>query len=224
VEYNGGTLYLMTSPAVHVIDDDAGTRRAVSRLLRSYNYSVQSYSSAAQFLSQKIPPGPACLVLDLRMPGINGLDVQEILSHGDEYVPIIFVSGQADIETSVRAMKAGAIDFLTKPFDDHQLLSAVVAALELSERALAKREEFKRDQAAFVSLTPREQEVCIGIARGLLNKQVGFELGTTEKTVKAQRARVMQKLGASSLPDIVRLVERLRLAGAISDAHDRAHT
>lgn len=206
------------TPTVHIIDDDAHMRRAVGRLLRSYEYIAHTYSSARQFLSQKLSPGPACLVLDLKLPEITGLDVQKTLSGGDGYLPIIFVSGHADIETSVQAMKNGAIDFLTKPFDDHQLLSAIQTALALSKQNLAKRDEFKKDHAAFVSLTPREREVCIRIAKGLLNKQVGFELGTTEKTIKAQRARVMQKLGARSLPDIVRLIERLRVAGVIPEA------
>src|SRR5271154_1042862 len=214
----------MTNQTVHIIDDDLRVCSALSRLLRSYGYNVRSYSSADQFLCQKLPPEPATLVLDLNMPAINGLNLQEILSRGNEYLPIIFISGQADIESSVRAMKAGAIDFLTKPFDDHQLLAAIQTAQALSERAFAKRNELLKDQAAFISLTPREQEVCLRIAQGLLNKQVGFELGTTEKTVKAQRARVMQKLGAGSLPDIVRLVERLRIAGAVPSAPDRTHT
>jgi FixJ family two-component response regulator len=150
------------------------------------------------------------------MPDITGLDLQRALSHRAPYLSIIFVTGYADIEASVRAMKSGAIDFLTKPFDDHQLLSAVHAALTFSEETLAKLDQFKRDQAAFLSLTPREREVCLRITEGLLNKQVGFELGTTEKTVKAQRARVMQKLRAESLPDVVRFVERLRISRTLS--------
>ena len=222
--YKGRFAVSMLNPTVHIIDDDSHICRAVSRLLRLYNYSVHSYSSASQFLCHKHPSGPACLLLDLKMPEIDGLDVQKILAREDEYLPIIFMSGQADIESTVRAMKADAIDFIIKPFDENQLVSAVQAALALSEQALAKRDELMKDRAAFVSLSPREQEVCLRIAEGLLNKQVGFELGTAESTVKAQRARVMQKLGAGSLPDIVRLVERLRLAGAIPAVSDRAHT
>lgn len=208
----------MINATVHVIDDDPSMLRAISRLLRSHQHQVQAYTSATEFLKQKLPPTTACLVLDLRMPEISGLDVQTILSKGDEYLPIIFVSGQADVASSVQAMKAGAIDFITKPFNDVELISAVQTALDRSQRAREERLLLSKDQEAFATLTPREREVCLGIAQGLLNKQVGFELGTTEKTVKAQRARVMQKLGAGSLADVVRLVERLRTAGGIHPA------
>jgi FixJ family two-component response regulator len=205
----------MLNPTVFLIDDDTYLARAVTRLLRTHGYGVQSFSSAASFLSHELPPGPGCLLLDLKMPEINGLDLQKILAHEIEDLPVIFMSGQADVESSIRAMKAGAVDFLLKPFDDNQLLAAVRSALSLSNQALSKREELEKDRTAFISLSPREQQVCLRIARGLLNKQVGYELGTAEKTVKVQRARIMQKLGAGSLPDVVRLVERLRTAGAI---------
>jgi FixJ family two-component response regulator len=208
----------MTGATVHVIDDDPRMLRAVSRLLRSYDYEVQTCTSSAEILTQKVPSGTACLVLDLKMPEISGLDVQQVLAKADEYLPIIFVSGQADVASSVQAMKAGAIDFLIKPFNDAELIAAVQTALDRSQKAQEQRHLLSRDQEAFDSLTPREREVCLGIAQGLLNKQVGYELGTTEKTVKAQRARVMQKLGAGSLADVVRLVERLRSAGAILPA------
>jgi len=205
----------MTSPTVYIVDDDANMLRAVVRLVRSFDFRAQAYPSAAQFLSQKLPLEAGCLVLDLMMPEITGIEVQEILSRGDQYLPIIFISGNADLQSTVRAMKAGAIDFLIKPFEDHQLISAIQTALALSEEALFKRNELMKDLSAFVSLSRREQQVCLGIAQGLLNKQIGFELGTAERTIKVQRAHVMQKLRAQSLPDIVRLVERLRSAGAI---------
>jgi FixJ family two-component response regulator len=208
----------MTSPTVHIIDDDAHMLRAVVRLVRSFDYRAQAYPSAAQFLAQQLPLEPGCLVLDLMLPEITGIDVQQILSRGDQYLPIIFISGNADIESSVRAMKAGAIDFLIKPFEDYHLIAAIRTALALSERALTRRNDLMKDIAAFVSLSRREQQVCLGIAQGLLNKQIGFELGTAERTIKVQRAHVMQKLKAQSLPDIVRLVERLRTAGAIPPA------
>jgi FixJ family two-component response regulator len=211
----------MKSATVHIIDDDPHICRTMGRLLQPYGYVVLSYPCVANFLSQRCSLEPACLVFDLKVPGITGWDVQQILSHGEEYLPIIFVSSHADIETSVQAMKAGAIDFLIKPLEERKLLSAVQDAIALSEQTLTKKDELKKDVAAFLSLTPREREVCIRIAQGLLNKQVGFELGTTEKTVKAQRAHVMQKLRASSLPDIVRLVERLRIAGVITETPDR---
>jgi len=202
-------------PTVHIIDDDAHAPHALSCLLRSYGYSVQSYANATQFLRQNLGSEPACLVLDLKVPECNGLKLQEILSRGNKDLPVIFVSGEADIKTSVLAMKAGAVDFLTKPIDDHQLLSAVEIGFSISELALAKRKELERDQAAFMSLSPREQGVCLRIAQGQLNKQIAFEFGTSEKTIKIQRSNVMQKLGASSLPDVVRLVERLRAVNAI---------
>ena len=205
----------MISPIVHIIDDDPHLGRALTRLLRSHGYGVQSYTHSAQFLGYMPTHGPECLLLDLKLPEITGLDLQKILSRQIECLPVIFMSGQADVESSIRAMKAGAIDFLLKPFDDDQLLLAIRSALSFSDQALSKQHEFKKDHLAFISLTPREQQVCLGIAQGLLNKQVGYELGTTEKTVKAQRARVMHKLGASSLPDVVRIVERLRAGGAI---------
>jgi FixJ family two-component response regulator len=205
----------MTDATVHVIDDDPRMLRAITRLLRSYDYQVQIYSSAGEFLRQKLLSSTACLVLDLKMPEMSGLNVQEILAQGDDFLPIIFVSGHADVASSVQAMKGGAIDFLIKPFNEAELISAVEKALDRSRNAQKERLILTRDREAFDTLTPREREVCLGIAQGLLNKQVGFELGTTEKTVKAQRARVMQKLGAGSLADVVRLVERLRTAGAI---------
>lgn len=208
----------MEPAAIHFIDDDPHVRRAVTRLLTSYGYTVKTYGSAKDFLGQVLPDGAACLILDLKMPDINGLDVQDVLAQGTPHLPIIFVSGHAAVMDSVKAMKAGAIDFLTKPFDGEQLVSAVRTALECSQRARKERDALNRDRAAFDRLTPREREVCVRIAQGLLNKQVGFELGTTEKTVKAQRARVMQKLGAGSLADVVRLVERLRAAGSINNA------
>jgi FixJ family two-component response regulator len=213
----------MVGPTVYIIDDDTHLARALTRLLRTHRYEVQSFNNATHFLRHKLSPDPACLLLDLKMPEINGLDLQKILACEIKDLPVIFMSGQADVESSIRAMKAGAVDFLLKPFDDHQLLAAVRSALSLSNHALSKRNELKKDHMAFSSLSPREQQVCLRITQGLLNKQVGYELGTAEKTVKVQRARIMQKLGAGSLPDVVRLVERLRTAGAIppDSAHHR---
>lgn len=205
----------MTSTMVYIIVDDAASRYALSRLLRSYNYIVRSYASADQFLRQTHVPGPGCLVLDLKMPEMTGLDFLGIGSREYRSLPVIFVSGDANIETSVQAMKAGAIDFLTKPVADHQILSAIERGVAISEQTIAKQKAIERDQTAFVSLSPREQYVCLRVAQGLLNKQVGFELGTSEKTVKAQRSKMMQKLGAGSLPDVVRLVDRLQATGGI---------
>jgi FixJ family two-component response regulator len=213
----------MISPTVYIVDDDAHCARALTRLLHSHGYVVQSYTDAARFLAHSPPTGPACLLLDLKMPEIDGLDLQGLLAHEVEGLPIIFMSGHTNAESSIRAMKAGAVDFLLKPFDDFQLLDAVRAALSLASDALSRREVIKKDQIAFVSLSPRERQVCLRIVLGLLNKQVGYELGTSEKTVKIQRARIMQKLGANSLPDVVRLVERLRTAGAIPSEPPQPH-
>ena len=201
---------------VFLIDDDQSFRRALVRLLNSRNYQAKAYASAHEFLQEQLPDVPGCLILDLKMPAINGLEIQNSLAQRGEHLPVIFLSGHGDISTSVRAMKAGAVDFLTKPVDGEKLVSAVHLALERSSRIRDEQGALKRDKEAFQSLTPRERDVCIRVAQGLLNKQVGFELGTTEKTVKAQRARMMQKLGASSLTDVVRLMERLSRSGGIA--------
>jgi FixJ family two-component response regulator len=215
----------MNRATVYVVDDDPRMLRAMDRLLRTSGYSVKTYSSAVEFLEVTEPACPGCVVLDLRMPEINGLDVQRLLANGDGALPIIFVTGQGDVASSVSAMKAGAVDFLTKPFDDHELLAAIEAAVVRSQQKRAERESLRKDKEAFARLTPRERQVCVRIANGMLNKQVGFELGTSEKTIKAHRARVMQKLRAESLADVVRLVERLRSAGVLPHAQvssDRA--
>jgi FixJ family two-component response regulator len=203
----------MTECTVHVIDDDLSIRCAVSRLLRSHDQQVRTYPSAREFLSQQLDSRPACVVLDLQMPEMSGLDLQEMLTRRHESLSIVFISGHAGIPDSVRAMKAGAVDFLTKPFDESQLLAAVDAALAKSRHACIDRDALCRDLAMFEKLTPREQGVCIRVAQGMLNKQIGGEFGTAEKTIKVQRGRVMQKLGAQSITDIVRFVERLRTYG-----------
>jgi FixJ family two-component response regulator len=203
----------MTECTVHVIDDDLSVRCAVGRLLRSHDQQVHTYPSAKEFLSQQLDSGPACVVLDLQMPGMSGLDLQEMLLRQHESLSIVFISGHADIPDSVRAMKAGAVDFLTKPFDESQLLVAIDVALARSRQACTDRDALCRDRTVFETLTRREQEVCVRVAQGMLNKQIGSEFGTAEKTIKVQRGRVMQKLGAQSVTDIVRLVERLRGCG-----------
>ena len=205
----------MTEYTVHVIDDDLSIRCAVARLLRSHDQEVRTYSSAREFLSQQLDFRPACIVLDLQMPEMSGLDLQEVLRRGHESLSIVFISGHADIPDSVRAMKAGAVDFLTKPFDENQLLAAIDAALAKSRQTCIRRDARCQDRSAFETLTRREREVCIRVAQGMLNKQIGGEFGTAEKTIKVQRGRVMQKLGAQSVTDIVRLVERLRDCGQL---------
>jgi FixJ family two-component response regulator len=205
----------MTDAVVFLIDDDPGVRRGVSRLLRSRGRQVQAYGSAKDFLDQPLPSGPACIVLDLQMPEMNGLEVQQVLGQSKDTLPIVFISGRGSIPASVRAMKEGAVDFLTKPFEDDQLLRAIDTALARAREAFVRRDALDRDCAIFDTLSQREKQVCLRVAQGMLNKQIGGEFGTTEKTVKVQRSGVMKKLGAQSAADVVRFVERLRIAGRL---------
>jgi FixJ family two-component response regulator len=200
---------------VHVVDDDANLLRAVARLLRSHGYVVRAYSSAAEFLDAGIPGGPSCLLLDLNMPEMSGLELQQLILDYQSKLSIVFISGQGNVPAAIRAMKAGAVDFLTKPFEGDALLAAIDAALRRSHAAHAVHDELQRDWELFQSLSGRERQVCLLFARGMLNKQIAFELGTAERTVKVQRGSVMRKLGADSVPDVVRLIERLRDAGRL---------
>jgi FixJ family two-component response regulator len=205
----------VTEKLVHVVDDDASLLRGLARLLRSHGYAVKAYSSASEFLSAGIPSGPSCLLLDLNMPGMTGLELQQVISDYQSRLAIVFISGQGDIPATVKAMKAGAVDFLTKPFEGKVLVAAIEAALNRSTTAHALDGTMQRDWDLFQSLSPRERQVCLLFAKGLLNKQIAGELGTTERTIKAQRASVMRKLGANSVPDVVRLVDRLHDAGRL---------
>jgi FixJ family two-component response regulator len=198
---------------VYVVDEDPGVRRDVGRLLKSHGLQAHSCSSAMEFLNQGVPQGPACVVLGLQMPELSGLDLQQLFVQKHATVPIVFIAGHASVRISVQAMKRGAIDFLTKPFDDDQLLTAVDTALTRARQACILRDAQNRDRALFEALSPREQQVCVRVARGMLNKQIAAEFGTAEKTIKVQRGRVMHKLNARSVADVVRLVERLRTAG-----------
>jgi FixJ family two-component response regulator len=195
---------------VFVVDDDASMRRGLARLLRSLGYRVEVYASAQAFLDRAPAGETACVVVDLRMPGLDGLDLQARLAARGEDLPLVFVSGHGDVPSSVRAMKAGAVDFLTKPFDESQLGAAVERALGRHASLRASRASREALQARFLTLTPREREVCEQVADGLLNKQVAERLGTSEKTVKVHRARVMEKLGVRSVTELVRFVDRLR--------------
>ena len=204
-----------TEKTIHVVDDDASLLRAVSRLLRSHGYAVKTYASASEFLSAGVPAGPACLLLDLNMPGMTGLELQQVVSDYQSRLPIVFISGKGDLPAAIRAMKAGAVDFLTKPFEGDVLVAAIDNALRRSHAAHASDDALQRDWEVFQRLSGRERQVCLLFARGLLNKQIAAELGTTERTVKAQRGSVMRKLGADSVPDVVRLIERLRDGGRL---------
>ena len=200
----------MVDGIVYVIDDDPAIRRSLSRLLRAHGRQVETFPKAVDFLDQTLPPGPACIVLDLQLPDIDGLDLQRLLGNRRETSPIVFISGHGTVSDSVRAMKAGAVDFLIKPFDSAQFLTAVDAALDMARRAYERNAALNRDREVFKTLTERERQVCLRVAQGMLNKQIGNEFGTTEKTIKVHRGRVMQKLGTRSVADMVRLVERLR--------------
>jgi len=206
----------MTAPnaLVFLIDDDASVRKGVSRLLRSAGYKSESFESAADFLQREQHPGPACLIVDVQMPGINGMDLQETLIQHRREEQLVFITGHGDIPTCAQAMKAGAVDFLRKPFRADQLLQCVQNALTQSAEQRRRSAEKNEARRLLDLLTPREFEVMQLVITGLLNKQIAGELGTAEKTVKVHRHRVMQKLGVTSVAELVRLVQRACLAPA----------
>lgn len=195
-------------PTIFVVDDDASVLRGLARLIRSAGYAVETFDSAAQFLLCGTGDVPGCVLIDLRMPGMSGLELQERVRTSGCPLPIIFISGETDVSATVQAMKAGALDFLMKPFDEQQLLQAIEAALDRDSVWRAERTARQCACTRFASLTPREQEVCLLVTRGLLNKQIAYQLGNTEKTVKVHRARVMEKMGVTSVAELVRLVDR----------------
>jgi FixJ family two-component response regulator len=195
-------------PTVFLIDDDASVRRALARLIKSAGYQVQTFVSAREFLdSMPDRAGPACLVLDVRMPGLSGLDLQRELQAANATLPIIFITGHGDIPMTVKAMKDGAVDFLPKPVKDKDLLRAIELALARSVRERAARDELEEIQSRVEKLTAREREVMSLVVKGWLNKQIAVELGTVEKTIKVHRARVMDKMQVESLADLVRTAE-----------------
>jgi FixJ family two-component response regulator len=207
-----------SNSTVLVIDDDPNFRASVGRLLRSLGLNVQLFASIAEFLESDPPDGPTCLVLDIRLPDQSGLDLQRELAAANREVPIIFVTGHGDIPMSVQAMKRGAIEFLTKPFRDQDLLDAIQLGLS-RDRARRKTEtDLAVLRERFGSLSPREREIVIQVARGRLSKQIAFDIGIAEATVKVHRSRAMQKLRASSLPELGRMADKLRL---VSDTPHR---
>jgi FixJ family two-component response regulator len=198
-----------TAPRIFVVDDDEELRESLERLLRSAGFRVETFGSPDAFLERAPYNGPGCLVLDVRMPGRSGLELQEWLASAEAALPIVFITGHGDIPTSVRAMKAGAVDFLPKPFEDQMLLDAVEQALAQDAAGRARRAELATLQERAAALTPREREVFCLVVQGLLNKQIAARLGTTEQTIKVHRGRVMEKLQVASLAGLVRLAARL---------------
>ena len=203
-----------TGALVYVVDDDVSAREGVARLICSAGFTPKIFVSGEEFLAAARSKIPGCLILDVNLPGLNGLDLQQELAQSDTEVPIIFLTGCGDIPMTVRAVQAGAANFLTKPVDGEELLKAVRQALERSRLALAHETEMQELRDRYAALTPRERQVMVLVVSGLLNKQVGGELGISEKTVKAHRGQVMQKMKANSVADLVKIAGRLQLTPA----------
>ena len=203
-----------THPVVFVIDDDASVREALSSLFRSVGLQVKTFPTAAEFLQSKLPEAPSCMVLDVRLPGVSGLDFQAELAAADVRVPIIFMTGHGDIPMSVRAMKAGAVEFLTKPFRDQDMLDAVQLGLARDSSRRAEEGASSKLKSNYDLLTAREQEIMGLVTAGLMNKQIAGEIGVSEITVKMHRGNVMRKMGAASLADLVRMADGLGLRRA----------
>jgi FixJ family two-component response regulator len=202
------------APVVFVVDDDESVRDSLRRLMRSVGFKVEIFPSARSFLDAGRPDAPGCLVLDVRLPGLSGLDLQRELAATDAALPVIFITGHGDIPMSVRAMKAGAVEFLTKPFREHELLDAIRNAIERDRAMRAERRERAELRRRYESLAPRERDVLVHIVGGLLNKQIAGELGITEATVKEQRGHLMAKMQAGSVAELVRFASRLGVTPA----------
>jgi FixJ family two-component response regulator len=203
------------SPVIFVVDDDPVVCASMKRLIRSVGLEVQTFNSAHEFLRAQRPDTPGCLVLDVRLPDLSGLDLQQELAKANVDLPIVFVTGHADVPMSVRAMKAGAVEFLTKPFREQDLLDAIQHGVGQNRAARERRAAIGELQERFDSLTPREREVFPLVAGGMLNKQIADHLGASEKTIKIHRAQLMRKMRAESLADLVRMSERLKLTPSL---------
>jgi FixJ family two-component response regulator len=201
---------------VFVVEDDAPLRESLKNLIRSVGLRVAVFASAQEFLDRPRPEGPSCLVLDVRLPGLSGLDLQQQMAEGDRDLPIIFITGYGDIPMTVQAMKAGAVAFLPKPFRDQELLDAIQHALARDRHARAQRARSEELRRRYGALTPREREVMARVAAGLLNKQIAAELGTSEASVKVHRQHVMTKMGAGSLAALVRMADQLGIPTPLS--------
>ena len=197
------------APAVFVVDDDPSVRRAIKRLVESVGLRVELFGSAQEFLRSERPNVPSCLVLDIRLPGISGLDFQRELGDTSVHIPIIFITAHGDIPMTVRAMKAGAVEFLTKPFRDQDLLDAIHSALNRDRTRRLQEVEVAKLRERYESLTPREREVLPWVVSGLLSKQIADAIGATEATVKVHRSQLMRKMGANSVADLVRMAEKI---------------
>jgi len=197
------------SQVVFVVDDDASMRDAISRLLNAVGLTVQTFASAREFLNRRLPDVPGCVVLDVRLPGLSGLDLQREMVEKGIHIPVVFITGHGDIPMSVQAMKAGAVEFLTKPFRDQDLLDAVRSGIQLDRKEREERAELADLRDCVRQLTQREQEVMWLVVSGLLNKQIALQLGTSEKTIKIHRSQVMRKMRANSLADLVRMSQKL---------------
>jgi FixJ family two-component response regulator len=199
------------TPVVFIVDDDVSVRESLELLVDTEEWRAETFSSAREFLAHPRPRAPSCLVLDLSLPDLNGLDLQKQIAADRNDMPIIFITGAGDIPSSVQAMKAGALEFLTKPIDGESLLRAVRSAIDRSRAVLKEEAQLRALQGDYAVLTPRERQVMALVVAGLLNKQIGGELGISEITVKAHRGRVMEKMKARSVPDLVRMNARLKL-------------
>jgi FixJ family two-component response regulator len=197
------------NPVIAIVDDDPSAREGLSSLIRSAGLRVETFESAQEFLARPATEAPSCLLLDLQLPGLSGLDLQQRMAEVGLEIPIVFLTGHGDIPASVRAMKAGAVEFLTKPFDDEKLLRAIEEAIERDQRIRQRQADTRELRNCYESLTAREQEIMQQVVSGLLNKQIAAELNITEFTVKIHRGRVMRKMHADSLADLVRMAENL---------------
>jgi RNA polymerase sigma factor (sigma-70 family) len=199
-----------TKPTIFIVDDDPSVRESTELMLKSVGFNVKTFVSAQDFLKANVQEGLGCLILDVRMPGMSGLDLQEKLVSAKTPLPVIFITGHGTVPMSVRAMKAGAIDFLQKPFDEQDLLDAINRAITQQRERKSKKDEADELQQRLKALTPREYEVFSLLVTGMANKEIAYKLGTSERTVKAHRAQIMEKMNAGSLADLVRFAEKLK--------------